>query len=282
MTADLGIGRISAVAVCGLVLGEMAIPSYWSSLRLLGDHLWLGAIAAVLFAAGVGTSAPVVRSNVRWLMALPLWLVRKVLRLVAPEFPPVRVFLLIFGFNATMICIYMLSGVLVVLPAAIAFLTGLNIGVIVLKSGEIELPNGERPLAPVSAEETTAPPWVGLCSLAVLVLELPSFWISVGMGIGMGRHLAINGPYDWPSISALAIERLHAYWMVIIPVLFVSALAETAAIRGHIRYGSPPPAEEGIFGDETQRLGDDAQPPEEEEKPSQTPQEPEEPPSEDQ
>ncbi len=259
MTTDLGIGRISAVAVCGLVLGEMAIPSFWSSLRLLGDHLWLGAIAAVLFAAGVGTSAPVVRSNVRWLMALP-----------------------IFGFNASMICLYMLSGVLVVLPAAIAFLTGLNIGVIVLKSGEIELPGGERPLAPVAAEETTAPPWVGLCSLAVLVLELPSFWISVGMGIGMGRHLAINGPYDWPSISALAIERLHAYWMVIIPVLFISALAETAAIRGHIRYGSPPPAEEGLFGDETQRLGDDAQPPEEEEKPSQTPQEPEEPPSEDQ
>lgn len=239
--------------VCGLVLGEMAIPSYWSSLRLLGEHLWLGAIAAVLFAAGVGTSAPVVRGNVRWLMALPLWLVRKVLRLVAPKFPPVRVFLLIFSFNAVMICVYMLSGVLVVLPAAIAFLTGLNIGVIVLKSGEIELPSGERPLATVGAEETAAPPWVAVCSLAVLVLELPSFWISVGMGIGMGRKLALAGPYDWPTISALATERLHAYWMVIIPVLFVSALAETAAIRGHIRYGAPPRAADDASLEETRR-----------------------------
>ncbi len=235
----------------------MAIPSFSASLRLLGQHLWLGAIAAVLFAAGVGTSAPVVRGNVRWLMALPLWLVRKVLSLVAPDFPPARVFLVIFSFNAVMICLYMLSGVLVVLPAAIAFLTGLNIGVIVLKAGDVELPSGERPLAPVTAEETAAPPWVGLCSLAVLVLELPSFWLSVGMGIGMGRTLATTGPYDWPTIVSLAYPRLHAYWMIILPVLFVSALAETAAIRGHIRYGAPPPIGEETSLEETQRVEPD-------------------------
>jgi len=217
-----------------------------SSFRLLYAHLGLGFLAALLFAAGLGTSMPVVRRDVRWLMALPMWVVRRVLRLIGAGFPPVRVFLVIFCFNTVAIFVYMASGVLIVLPALIAFLTGLNIGVIVLKAGDMELPSGERPLAETmgSEAEHEVAPWVSLCSLAVLVLELPSFWLSVGMGIRMGRELTKAGQYTLANMSALLGERATAYCAIIIPVLFLSALAETAAIRGHVSAQREAPPED--------------------------------------
>ncbi len=213
------------------------------SLRLLYEHLGLGLVAALLFAAGLGTALAVVRGNVGWLMALPLWVVRQVLRVIGPAFPPLRVFLVIFCFNTVAIFLYMASGVLVVVPALVAFLTGLNIGVIVLRAGDVELPSGERPLAATMRpdDEVDVAPWVSLCSLAVLVLELPSFWLSVGMGIGMGRELTKVGQYTLAHMGELLSARAAAYVSIILPILLVSALAETAAIRGHLRACPAPP-----------------------------------------
>ena len=219
------------------------MASLGASFRLLYQHLGLGLVAAVLFAAGLATSLPVARRNIRALTALPLWVVRQVLRIIGPRFPAVRVFLVIFGFNSVAIFLYMSSGVLVVLPAFVAFLTGLNIGVIVLKSGEVELPSGERPLAETMSDdgEADVAPWVSLCSLAVLVLELPSFWLSVGMGIGMGRALTAVGQFTAANLRELFAARATAYATIIVPILFLSALAETAAIRGHIAAQDRPP-----------------------------------------
>jgi len=207
-----------------------------ASLRLLYNHLGLAFVAALLFAAGLGTSLAVVRGEVRWLMAVPLWIVGRVLRIIGPAFPPLRVFLVIFCFNSVAIFLYMASGALVVAPAFVAFLTGLNIGVIVLKAGEVELPTGERPLAATMrpSDDVEVAPWVSLCSLAVLVLELPSFWLSVGMGIGMGRELTRVGQFTLANMGALLGERATAYVSIILPLLLLSAIAETAAIRGHV------------------------------------------------
>jgi len=210
------------------------MPSLGESFHLLASHWWHGVAAAVLFAAGVATAVPVTHGKVHWLMAFPLWIVRKVLRLIGPEFAPWRVFPTIFVFNSVAMFVYMATGVLVIVPAAVAFLTGLNIGVVVLNAGELELPGGELPTADGDDSYEVAP-WVSACGLAVLVLELPSFWISVGMGIGMGRSLAVGGPYTVGNITRLFVERAHAYWMIVVPVLLVSAVAETLAIRGHVR-----------------------------------------------
>jgi hypothetical protein len=203
------------------------------SLSLLNEHLWLGAVAAFLFVAGLGTSVSVVRNNVGWLMALPLWLFRRVLRVIGPHFPPVRTFLVIFCFNSVAIFLYMASGVLIVLPAAVAFLTGINIGVAVLKAGEMAPEMAESPVSE-PAEEKQQGLWVGLCSGAVLLLELPSFWISVAMGIGLGRALSEKA-FTITQMGDLLLPRAVAYVQIIVPALFVSALAETAAIRGHLR-----------------------------------------------
>ena len=212
------------------------MPPLSASFQLLREHLSLGVIAALLFAAGLGTSVPAVRRDVRWLTAFPLWIIRRVMRLIGPSFPPVRVFLVIFCFNSVAIFLYMASGVLIVLPAAIAFLTGVNIGVILLKAGDVELPSGERPLVDGMAAdlEVDAGPLVGLCSLAVIVIELPCFWISVGMGIGLAHELTRAGQYTFVGMGSALAPRVAAYVCIIIPALFLSALAETAAIRGHV------------------------------------------------
>jgi len=213
------------------------MPSLASSLNVLAEHIWLGVVAALLFVAGLATAGPVVQRDHRWLMALPLAVVRLVLRLIGPQFRAVPAFVVIFVFNSVVICLYMLSGALIVLPGAMAFLTGLNIGVVTLKANEIEVPGGQGSLGALvaTAEGREVPRWAGLCGLLVLVLELPSFWVSVGMGIGMARKLSAAGAYTLANLQALAIERLHAYWMTIIPALCLSALAEVAAIRGRAR-----------------------------------------------
>jgi hypothetical protein len=212
------------------------MPSFLSALHLLVDHVWLAVVAALLFMAGMATAAPVVRQDRRLLMAFPLWVVRVAMRLMGPEMPPLRVFALIFTFNGAAIFLYMLSGVLIVVPAAMAFLTGLNIGVVVLKARELVLP-GTEPPASGPEEPTAAPRWASFCGALVLALELPSFCLSVGMGIGMARKLTAPGQYTIEMVRALVAERIHAYWMIILPALLISALAETAAIRGQMRRG---------------------------------------------
>jgi len=211
------------------------MPSFWSSLNLLAAHVWLGVVAALLFVVGLATAGPVVRHDYRPLIAPPVAIVRLVLRIIGPELRAWRLFLTIFVFNTTAIALYMLSGVLLVLPGAIAFLTGVSIGVIMLKAGEIEPGGGQRLLAPAGVRDdgSPAPWWTHYCGLVVLALELPSFWIAVGMGIGMARRLSAPGAYTLANMKALVAERLHAYWMIVIPALFISALAETAAVRGH-------------------------------------------------
>ena len=222
------------------------MPPLSESVALVYQHLGLGLVAALLFAAGLATSVAIVRGDVRWMMALPLWLVRRVLRVIGPDFPTVRVFLVIFCFNSVAIFLYMASGVLVVLPGLVAFLTGVNIGVIVLKAPELEVPGADRRLADAvhAADDADVPQWVSLCSFAVLVLELPSFWLSVGMGIGMGRELTRVGQYTLANMEALLADRTAAYLMLVVPVLFLSALAETAAIRGHVRARPTSPSDD--------------------------------------
>jgi len=211
--------------------------SFYSSARLLVDHMWLGVAAALLFVAGLATAGPVVRHDYRALMAFPLWLVKRVMRFIGSEMRALRVFLVIFLFNSVAIYLYMASGVLIVLPAAMAFLTGLNIGIVVLKGREGALAAIEAPPDPAVAPRAPAgiPRWVDLCGLVVLALELPSFWISVGLGIGMARKLSAAGQYTLGNMGALLAERSHAYWMIILPALLASAIAETVAIRGHAR-----------------------------------------------
>lgn len=181
--------------------------------------------ATLLAAAGSLLAIPVARFRVAGLLALPLFLFRLARRVVG-ENANLRMAASIFAFNGTVLFLYMASGVRPVLPAAIAFLTGFNLTAILIAAGD-ERSGSLHPEAPAGA-------WVpgrrltAFCGLAVLALELPCFFFSVAMGIRLGAEVQ-EGLTTY--LSGLA-PRAAAYGRIVLPLLFVSALCETVAIRG--------------------------------------------------
>jgi len=72
-------------------------------LQTLAEHIGLGAWAMVMFACGFVLALPVVRLDVRSLLALPRWLYRLGRKYLTPELSPVFLFAFIFLFNTTAI-----------------------------------------------------------------------------------------------------------------------------------------------------------------------------------
>jgi hypothetical protein len=196
------------------------------------DHFGLACGAALLFLAGSLIAFPVVRRGSPGLTWLPLVLFRLVRRMLGSAPGMGRLAAIIFGFNGTAMLLYMASGVHPGIPAAISILTGYNIAVILLIAGESENLEG---LAPSPAFGWRPGKWVaGICGLAVLLLELPCFWYSIAMGIRLGQEI-VNGHTSY--MQGIPI-RVHAYLVLVLPVLFVSAVCEAIAIKG--MRGGPP------------------------------------------
>ena len=190
------------------------------------QHFGLACGAALLFLVGVLLAFPVVKHDSTRLTWLPLILFRLVRRMLGTRPGMTRLWSLIFGFNGTVMLLYMASGVHPGIPAAISILTGYNIAVILLVAAEAEDLDG---LAFSTASGWKPGKWVaGICGLAVLLLELPCFWYAIAMGVGMGRAVA-EGRAGYT--QALA-TRADAYIHLILPVLLVSAVCEVIAIRG--------------------------------------------------
>jgi len=193
---------------------------------LLADHLWLAGHAMLLFVVGLFVSWPVVHYRVRAVEALPLWIVRRVLQLFGASPSIGRMALVIGCFNSLAIFIYMASGFISpLLPKLFGIWTGLNVGIVAAGGRRQEsrlLEHGPQPGQWVPPRSL-----VGACGLVVLALELPCFWFAIGMGISLGH--AVAGGAD--HLAALAL-RARAYACAIVPALFLSALAESVAIRG--------------------------------------------------
>jgi hypothetical protein len=196
------------------------------------QHFGLACGAALLFLVGALLAFPVVKHGSPRLTRLPLILFRMVRRMFGMNPGVLRLWSLIFGFNGTVMLLYMASGVHPGFPAVISFLTGYNIAVILLLAGESEDLDG---LTVSPASGWTPGKWVaGVCGLAVLLLELPCFWYSIAMGIRLGQEIAAGRTSYVQGIPA----RLHAYTLLILPTLLVSAVCEAIAIRG--MSASPP------------------------------------------
>ena len=190
------------------------------------QHFDLACEAALLFLVGALLALPAARSGSALLTWLPLTLFRMVLRLLGEGPGAARLCLVIFGFNGTAMLLYMASGFRPAIPAAVSLLTGYNIAVILFLAGQ-RRDLGDLAISPAAG--WTPPRWLaGLCGLAVLVVELPCFWYSVAMGIGLGLEIT-SGRTDY--IQGIA-PRLHAYLRVLLPALLVSAACESIAIRG--------------------------------------------------
>jgi hypothetical protein len=190
------------------------------------QHFGLACEAALLFLAGALLALPAVKYGSILLTSPPLFLFRMVRRMLGTRPGMTRLWSFIFVFNGTVMLLYMASGVHPGIPAFISCLTGYNLAVILLLAGEKE----ELYFADVSSASPQKPArWVaGFCGVAVILLELPCFWYSIGMGIRLGQEV-VAGQTSYP--QGLAV-RLQAYLLIVLPLLLVSAVCEAIAIRG--------------------------------------------------
>ena len=194
---------------------------------------------------GAASAWIVVHWRIEPLERFPLWMLKWVTKLIGRRPSMTRLFLAIFGFNSAAMFLYMCTGVWVILPAMVCFLTGMNLAIIFVR-GQPTLPGEEADSdaapAELEAELAGEPPLKLLpliCGLLVVLLELPAFWYSIGMGISLGHyvrdHFSLGAillfRYPTPGMALAMGQRMAAYLQIIVPVLAVSALAEAYAVR---------------------------------------------------
>jgi hypothetical protein len=189
-------------------------------------HFGQAWIAALLSMGGVLLSYPVIKWDIKGLQAVPLWIFRTVLKLLGDQPGLVRMSMVIFCFNSAAMFLYMATGVHALIPELIAACTGFNIAVILFKTRER---NEFSELGvPGSAHWHPGRSLTRLCGLMVIVLELPCFWYSIAMGMSLGSEIHAH---QITYVQGMAV-RGQAYGTFFVPMLFLSALCESLAVRG--------------------------------------------------
>ncbi|MFC1559779.1 hypothetical protein ACFL4F_01600 [Candidatus Margulisiibacteriota bacterium] len=195
------------------------------ALNIIKDNFYFGWFALLLFFIGFCSSFLVEYFNIKFLKVFPSWFIKTITKFVNPGSGFIRIFLFIFLFNSISIAVYMSSGVFVVLPFIIAFLTGMNIGISVfIPQGKVD--KSFKPPARVSAGKAFK---VMLFSTLVLILEVLAFSLALGMGISLAISVASN--YRYIYIVNLLLLKLEAYLIVCVPVLALSAYLEASVIK---------------------------------------------------
>ena len=195
-------------------------------------HFWAGVDGALLFVVGVFLAFPVIRYDLKAVQWLPARIFHGVMRLIGRRPSIARMTAVIWMFNSTAIFIYMSSGIHPLLPKIFGIWTGLNVAIVGATARE---ESGEYADFGRAGPDQWQPPraLALVCAAAVLVLELPCFWFAIGMGMVLGNLLQAGPDAYLPTLA----PRAAAYLQAIVPILLVSALAESIAIRAS---GRPP------------------------------------------
>jgi len=220
------------------------MPPFAESLTFLIGQTGCALYAMIAFILGAASAWVVIYWEVEPLERFALWLLKCVTWLVGQRPTMLRLFVIIWGFNSTAMFVYMCTGVWVVLPALVCFLTGMNLAIIFVRGPAAAEGSPLIPVPAASTLDAEEGPALGvgpmLCGLLVVLLELPAFWYSIGMGISLGHFVQEHFSsiadilllrLGSPAFNAAFEERAAAYVQVIVPVLFVSALAEAYAVR---------------------------------------------------
>ena len=175
------------------------MPQFHTLARHVGPAIW----AMVVFGCGFLFAFPALRLNVRSLLAVPFWVYGLAKRYLKPGVSPVLLFAFIFLFNTVAIFSYMMSGGLVILPVVCALLTGLNVGVIMLKDAQEAMEEETDGTGPRPARA-----WIGFFCLFTVVVELSAFWLAIGMGMKLGPFfsLALSFSPPVPDSAAAAVS----------------------------------------------------------------------------
>lgn len=164
-------------------------------------------ISAGLFIFGLFLSIYVVKKRIKWLCWYPEWIWNKLKAFLGNKPAYTELFLLIFVLNSVSLFFNLVSGFGIVLPIIFAILIGMNVGIIGYKEGGIKA--------------------LLLMFFAPHALfELPAAWLSIALGIRLGLEMiAVNC-----GIKLIFSKILFIYLYVILPLLFLAALVESAFI----------------------------------------------------
>ena len=224
------------------------MPPFAESLTFLVSQTGFALYGMIAFILGAASAWIVIRWEVEPLERFALWLLKCVTWLVGQHPTMFRLFVIIWGFNSTAMFVYLCTGVWVVMPALVCFLTGMNLAIIFVRGPAAAegVPLMAGPAAGTPGVEEGSGLSVGplLCGLLVVLLELPAFWYSIGMGISLGHfvqeHFSVAEivllRLRSPGFIEALTQRATAYLHVIVPLLAVSALAEAYAVREATRF----------------------------------------------
>jgi uncharacterized membrane protein SpoIIM required for sporulation len=162
---------------------------------------------AALFILGLSLSVAVVKKEIKFLCWYPEWIwnwLKKVLE-KNPSF--LKLFLLIFTLNSTSLLFNLISGFGILLPIIFGILIGMNVGIIAYKEGGIKA-------------------MVSMFVAPHAIFELLAAWLSISAGIRLGWEMIARDA----NVSLIFSQFLLIYLHLILPLLFIAALLESAFI----------------------------------------------------
>jgi len=180
---------------------------YGNVWRLIDGVLFL--LAAVLFFIGVFFAPIVVKKEVRLLLWYPLWIWGLIKRHIDLGAPFLRLWALIFSLNSISLFGNLVSGLFIILPPLFSFLLGIHVAIISLKElGKLRL--------------------VFLILNPVSLFELPAAWISLSLGMSLGRELYQS---KYANVLSLLGRELMGYLFLVLPLLAIAGFIEVSLIK---------------------------------------------------
>jgi hypothetical protein len=203
------------------------------ALNLIKDNLYFTWLAMFIFFAGFCFSYIVYEFNIRFLLWFPEWFMKTLSRFINPGRPFAVILLTIFLFNTISIMVYMISGLFIVFPYIIAFMTGMNIGLSVF----IPPAMSAEDFGDMSIRSRVKMIRSMLFSTIVLFLEVTIFSVSLGLGMSLASAASTITNDSYTSalfLSELLAVRLNAYIIICVPLLLLSAWLEARVIKGAV------------------------------------------------
>lgn len=204
------------------------------AIYIVKENIYFTWFALLVFFAGFCSSYAVDHFKIRFLTWFPHWFLKKMSKYVNPKTGFIRIFLIIFLFNSISIALYMMSGLFVIFPFVIAFLTGMNIGLTVFIPPKMTVEGYEMGHIHGAGKLFK----LMLFSTFVLVLEVITFSLALGMGMSLAVAMvsvSSAGPGASAGASLFIAEllslRLKTYLMFCLPILAVSAYLEASVIK---------------------------------------------------
>ena len=205
------------------------------AIYIIKENIYFTWFALLIFFAGFCFSYLVDHFKIKFLAWFPRRFLKFMSKYVNPKTSFIKIFTIIFLFNSISIAVYMISGLFVVFPYIITFLTGMNIGLTVF------IP----PKMTIEGYKTGHTHGAGkmfkmmFFSTFVIVLEIISFCLALGMGMSLSIAVAAVSSASPAAIEGASLFiaellslRLQTYMLFCVPILAISAYMEASVIKG--------------------------------------------------